>query len=71
MVLVTHGFRACGLHVMKSFKRMVILHCNGNRDLSGEVSLDRDQEVGRLGQVWSREIIDVLLVGFSREGFPR
>jgi hypothetical protein len=23
----------------------------------------------RLGQVWSREIIDLLLVGFSRKGF--
>jgi hypothetical protein len=28
MVLVTRGFRARGSHVLKAFKRLVILHFN-------------------------------------------
>jgi hypothetical protein len=45
MVLVAHGFRAHGLHVMKAFKRLVILHCNVSR-VECEGSLGRGQEVG-------------------------
>jgi hypothetical protein len=49
MVLIAHGFRAHGLHVMKDFKRLVILHCNVS-ELSGEGSLGWGQKVGQLAR---------------------